>query len=261
MIEPELRLEFIIPTVLLIAWLQYFIAQLMHEAVHQFFARKDLRSFMAALLTAYPIGISRLYRDVHLAHHRYFTDPVKDLDYHGYAHFPRSKLQMLRWLLWNISGFAAVRQFLYQNSEVKSDARPLELVFIVVVQLVLLGFFAWHGSWWMYFAFWLLPLITLSKSLNTIRLMTEHADPDPDRTAVLRDFDCSMFMKNLVGPVGFGDHARHHQAMSVPFSKLHTVVVDADSLGIPYELYQGHHLQLLFRWFSQLPLTAKASNG
>ncbi|NQX88409.1 MAG: fatty acid desaturase [Halioglobus sp.] len=252
---PELRIEFVIPSVLLIAWLQYFIAQLMHEAVHHQFGRKHVSSFIAALVTAYPIGISRLYRDVHLAHHRYFTDPVKDLDYPGYANFPHSKAQMLRWLLWNISGLAAVRQFFFQNREINTDRRTRELVYVAVVQFALFVFFAWHGEWWMYFVFWILPLITVSKSLNTIRLMTEHADPDPDTVAVLRDFDCPPIIKNFLGPVGFGDHARHHQMMSVPFGELHTVVVDSYSVQVPYELYRGHHLQLLFRWFKRLPLT------
>ncbi len=94
---------------LLIGWLQYVLVQAMHEALHQKMGA-DGSGALPALATAWPVGLTRAYRAVHFAHHRYPGDSEKDPDFVMYGRFPESRGELLKMIAFYFCGVPAVVQ-------------------------------------------------------------------------------------------------------------------------------------------------------
>lgn len=251
-----------------IGWSQFTISNALHEAVHHNLVEKQ-RDWLAALFTAWPIGFTMTYRQVHLDHHRYFGEPARDPDYGTYSQFPDSKLAFTRWLLFNLSGIAAARQFFAQGSR-RSDSRSLRLrlterVGLILVQSVILAVF-WiaFGTPLAYLAFWVLPLVTVAKALSATRTLCEHGDANGSRL-MLRTITGTPLQSAIMGLFGFDYHAEHHLYPTVPFAALprlheqheHAIAADAGRTvpNVVFTVFEGGHMSLLASWLRTLPLT------
>jgi fatty acid desaturase len=215
-----------------IGWLQYCIAQAFHEVLHQKLGRKNWENFVAGLLTSYPIGLTPSYRQLHLAHHRYPGDPVRDPDYPNYSYFPQSKLAMCWHFLRMLLAFPAIFQFLKMRFERNhpqiSDSKPAksgaksgrfgETLTLATTQLLILLSFSLAFNPLYYILLWLLPIVTLVKLMNSIRSLCEHGDPE--KSFVYRSFTATGLNGLLLGVFGFNKHAEHHIYEMVPYQNL-----------------------------------------
>ena len=84
----------------LIGWSQFALSNGLHEALHNNLFNKN-SDLMAAIITAYPIGLTMSYRDVHQAHHKHLGT-ANDPDLNEYINFPTSKLALVFRFLFNL---------------------------------------------------------------------------------------------------------------------------------------------------------------
>jgi len=246
-----------------IGWSQYSLGNGMHEAVHHNLRNKK-SDFLAALLTAYPIGLTVAYRDVHLRHHRYLgTEDDPELSV--YTAFPRTKGALIGRFVWNVSGIPAAAQFLQQRRDATfGGGKPdySEPIKFAVVQLVTASsFWLIFGSVVFYVAFWVLPIMTIGKLLSTTRLLCEHGSPDRDW--VVRTIVASRWQTWLMGAFDFNFHGEHHLFPSVPYARLqglhrrHRAYAEQHPEYRPFagrfEIFDGGYLALVAHWFRVLP--------
>jgi fatty acid desaturase len=210
---------------LAIGWLQYVLVQAMHEAVHQKFRIRGAQSALAALATTWPVGLTRAYRDVHMAHHKYPGDPERDPDWILYGRWPRSRFDFVLRVALYFSGLQAVVQRLGQTSRLErvgpegSGAQSFgrwEIGVVALLQLVLLATFTvvFGLPFYFYFLFWLFPILTVVKGLGYLRILAEHGDPvEP---MAYRSFAASWLRTRFLGPFGFTYHAEHHAHPAIP---------------------------------------------
>jgi fatty acid desaturase len=236
-----------------IGWGQFCLSNGQHEAIHHNFGAPH-RESISMFLTAYPIGLTRAYRQVHFNHHRYFGDAVRDPDYGNYANFPASKLALLKRLLINVSGFIALRQFLRQET---GQSSRFDVAQLVVVQLIILALFSMVTSPLYYCIFWLLPIITIARCCSFMRTFCEHANEISGEEFTYRSINGSTLQTLVLGMFRFNYHAEHHLYPSVPYPHLpRTSQIILQRAGPDqriYEIYNGGYLGLLFHWSKSLP--------
>jgi fatty acid desaturase len=247
-----------------IGWAQYSLGNGLHEAVHHNLRnRKSDR--LASLVTAYPIGLTMAYREVHLKHHRYLGTE-RDPELHVYTHFPETRIELLGRLIWFSSGIPAVRQFLEQQQRAAASGNGkrnyFEPIAFACVQLVIAGLF-WlvYGNPLYYVVFWALPIATVGKLLSTTRLLCEHGSPT--RHWVVRTIDGSRWQTWLMGAFDFNYHGEHHLFPSVPYAQLQRLhrVHRSYFEGHPeyrpfegrFEFFDRGYVALLVHWFRVLP--------
>ena len=127
-----------------------------------------------------------------------------------------------------------------------------ELKGVAIMQLVLFGLFAVLGRWELYFLLWIVPLLTVAKSLTHFRNVVEHAqvrdvggDPTLSR---LRTILCSRFEAFFFAPMNFNYHAEHHFYMGIPYHQLprcHELLSSQQSYLDVVEVERGY-LRFLF---------------
>ena len=253
-----------------IGWSQFCLNHALHEALHKNFGKKH-NEFLAALITAYPIGFTMGYRRIHLDHHRYFGDKDNDPDYGGYCNFPKSKMQFLGRLLYNISGIPAVLQFFKEHTSPKKKEERAEkekeathvlfklaAVHLVILSLFILIFMKVHllAGFFSYGFFWVLPLVTVAKFCNSTRLLCEHGSPK--NQLVYRTITGNFFQTQSLGAFKFYYHGEHHIKPNIPYTKLkdakETLNLNVKNKNIVYEEYNHGYLSLLIKWFREVPL-------
>jgi fatty acid desaturase len=264
--RPAVSVPLSILAFLLIGWAQFSLGNGMHEAVHHNLRnRKSDR--LAAILTAYPIGLTMNYRKVHLLHHRHLGTDL-DPDLGVYVGFPSTKLELLRWLLWSGCGIPAALQFvslmLERQPKDLAGRGGSELFWFVGVQLViLLAFVAAFGNPVYYVVFWILPIMTIGKLLSGTRTLCEHSSP---HGWVVRTITGSRWQTWVMGAFDFNFHGEHHLYPSVPYANLqrlhqrHEQYRQAHPEYRPFEgrfeVFEGGYLALLAHWFRTLPWRA-----
>jgi len=247
---------------LIIGWSQYTLVQALHEAVHQTGGKRPLGRALVMIALAYAVGLTRQFGDQHSAHHKYFGDPVQDPDYSGFAVVPGSKFAMLGWLLMNLSGVSAIKDFLRKSVESGTENSVKfmgDLLRLGLVQSMIFVMFSviFHPVY--YFVFWILPVATLGKLFTAIRLLCEHGSRR--HPFVLRSFAGNALQRNLFGSFGLARHAEHHLWPSIPMQSLplaatHLRAAISDDLShaeIPCEIHPGGHFGVLLAWFRDLP--------
>ncbi len=210
----------IVPAFLLVSALQHALSILQHEAVHGLLYRNHrLNDFIGAWLLSYPIGFSMDYRLTHFAHHRLLGE-AGDPDLANYLPFPADRKVMMRKALYEFMGLGAIRQFF--GPSVNSSGARSRLFQIVVTQAVIFFGFYSAGQPLMYFALWLLPLVTLTKGFAQFRNLAEHLiRPNaPGVNERLRTFQSSFLERFFFAPLNFNCHAEHHWYTSVPYYRL-----------------------------------------
>jgi fatty acid desaturase len=237
-----------------IAWCQFSLTNGQHEALHRNFGKKQ-NDTLAALLTAYPIGMTMCYRDVHLSHHRYFGDPALDPDYAAYAYFPKSKFQFLTRLLKYSCGVVTIKQFFTQKAPTAECDKRREIGMLVLTQLAIASLFSVFLSPLDYVLFWILPIVTLGKLFSSTRTLCEHAKPGG---FTLRTITGNSIQTMILGMFHFNFHAEHHLYPRIPYTKLADAQrVLADRIvqrNQDREVYDGGYINLLVHWFWMLPL-------
>lgn len=253
-----------------IGWGQFALSNGLHEALHRNFGNRRSDRW-AALLLAYPLGLTMSYRRVHDLHHRYVGSD-RDPDLPKYWRFPRTKGRLALRILASGSGVPALTQFLHLTFGKVArgnlipgapGARPLhELPRLAAVQAVILGaVWVTLGNPILYLVFWVLPLMTVAKFLTTLRVLCEHGSPDQE--FVYRSLAGRSWQSWVLGSFDFNYHAEHHLYPSVPYAhleRLHQRHQD-HRLAHPdyrpfdgrYERYEGSYLDLLVFWFRTLP--------
>ena len=257
-----------LPLFIMIGWLQYAIVQAMHEAIHQVSKRSKYQIFLADLLLFYAVGLKPSYRRIHWEHHKFFGSMEHDPDAVVYRRFPHSKCQLLSNLILNFFGLMAVVQLFRQHFNFQSKVAAKhhrkkhsgelnQLLILCLVQLTIAGIISLYSSWLDYVLFWLLPLLTLVKTLSYIRVLAEHGDDK--NTHALRSFSGSWAARYLFGPFGFAFHAEHHWFPNVPYYKLPQLSAQIKTTGaVPkqgdaLEHLSYSHAYLIYLWFCQLP--------
>jgi len=238
-----------------IGWCQFALSNALHEALHNNFGKKQ-NNLIASILCAYPIGFMFSYKQIHLDHHKFFGDPIKDPDFNSYNPFPKSKIALLSKLIYNVSGLSAITQFLYKN---KTNKKGNEFINLLITQLLLISFFItlnnnFSEGLFMYVCIWILPLITIAKLLSTIRLLCEHGSLNDQLT--YRTITGSIIQTKILGPFNFHYHSEHHINPWIPYKYLKYSTSFSNKYqddNIIIESYNKGYLQLLLDWVIILP--------
>jgi len=245
-----------------IGWAQYSLGNGLHEAVHHNL-RNETSDRWAALLTAYPVGLTMTYREVHLKHHQHLGTG-SDPEFSAYTSFPPTKRALMSRFLWFVSGIPAARQFveLQWNAATRQKRSYADFICFISVQLGLIWLFWWvYGNPLYYIAFWALPIATVGKLLSTTRVLCEHGSPTRDW--VVRTIDGSRWQTWVMGAFDFNYHGEHHLWPSVPQAQLcrlhhlHRAYFEQHPEYQPFEgrfeFFSGGYLALLAHWFRVLP--------
>ena len=238
---------------ILIGIFQHHLLIIQHEALHFFLFNSRALNNLVGRFVSYLIGFTMKYRKHHFSHHRTLGQ-IGDPDYDNYRKASMSRYEVVKILFFNLTGFAAVRQFLSQSKP--ETALPgsaekhfdFEVFGIVVTQAALLLLNFYLGHWEYYFLFWLLPLVTLTKTLTNFRNLAEHilrkeSGDGRCKETRLRTILCGPIEQFLFAPMNFNYHAEHHLFLSVPYQnlpRLHQRLREAPEYSIYVDLQKGY---------------------
>lgn len=267
-VDPGINITFALSSPVawaIIGWCQFAMFNALHEGLHNRFGAPH-RNLACFALTAYPVGFDESYRRVHLDHHKFFGEPLRDPDFPNYSDFPRSKRAFVLRLFLNLCGWFALLQFLgLRQKPIRNDAgggaskAPRHLIKVTLAQGILLVAFATTIGWFYYFWLWLAPLLTFGKFFTSTRTFCEHGSPD--NRPVIRTITGSFLEEKLFGIFCFNYHAEHHHRVGIPYHLLdraHSRLgseLQAVSNGsqVRYEHYDRGYVHLLLEWFTALP--------
>lgn len=243
---------------MLIGSRQMGLAILMHDAAHGvLFNTKRLNEFAGSWLCGYPVFADMVaYRHYHLKHHR-TTQQADDPDLILSAPFPITPKSFLRKVFRDLTGQSALRQrstqiiMSFKEGHAAADAEGAVQAFgtpslwrPVIVNAGMLALFAASGFWWLYFALWLVPLITWFQLVLRIRNIGEHAvvpdNDDPLRNA--RTTRANLVERVFLAPYWVNFHVEHHLHMYIPCWQLpraHQAMLKA-GLGEKMEIQPGY---------------------
>jgi len=215
---------------LLIGGLQHHLLILQHETLHYILFTSRRANEIVGHVSSWLIGFRLDYRAIHLRHHKALGE-AGDPDLANYVNYPNRAGYVLMDLLRNISGLAAVRQFFAQRGADRAEGPAAGeghgivrgFLGLLSTQLVLFGALSFTLSWWHYPLFWLLPLVTVTKTLAHFRNVVEHArtrDIRNPEIARLRTILCNPLEAFFFAPLAFNYHAEHHLYTSIPYWQL-----------------------------------------
>lgn len=204
-----------------------------HESSHfSLFRNRTLNDLWATLFFAGPIGMSvKKYRRFHMTHHTYLATP-KDLDRFAFNVDIRGKRNLIRTLLRGllcIDGYhIAIKKYLVAPTDVPTDSAGNSIFYFIIFNTILLICCVYGGRWYLYFLFWVYPILGVAVTVNTIRSIGEHqpnrfpgvASADQNITQIIRTTTPGLLEKWLMFQANFNYHFEHHLYPSVPASKL-----------------------------------------
>tara|TARA_B100001778_G_scaffold301733_1_gene277932 strand:- start:72 stop:1019 length:948 start_codon:yes stop_codon:yes gene_type:complete len=223
--------------VILIGGRQLGLAILMHEGAHGLINNKaKSNDFISQWLCAFPVWLDTYgYRHYHLSHHRH-TQKEEDPDIGLSKPFPVSKKSFSRKVMRDLFGISGSQQRyelifnILLNKEVTKETvknitgfkSKSTLGGILLSNIAIFLIMSLLGSWWFYFAFWLLPLFTFYQLFLRIRNIAEHAGviTDCDDFNNARTTYANILERALVAPYYVNYHLEHHLLMFVPCYKL-----------------------------------------
>ena len=238
LIEPRLGYWSLVPYLFValgIASRQHCLLALMHDATHYRLSKnRAWNDFVSDMFCAFPIGLStELYRREHLLHHQY-TSTDEDPNWVGMQshedwHWPKDHLQALRLFICDLTGLAAHKTllFLFMWSPLQATInkklvlQPIErwrLVAFVTSAVVVLSVF---HLWWIAFAFWFVPMVSILGALLRLRSVAEHSVVAQEHALnTTRHVEASWIERLTLAPVNVNYHLAHHLYPSVPFYNL-----------------------------------------
>ena len=242
----------------LIAGRQLGLAILMHEGAHGLIANNvKFNNYISQFFCAFPMAVDTYdYRHYHLKHHRH-TQTEDDPDLVLSKPFPITKSSFIRKMLRDLSGITGIKQRFqsiqktFDNDSLKVDGKEISgfkskttLRGILLSQLLIFISMSIVGSWWYYFAFWLVPALTIFQFFYRIRNIAEHAvvPNNCDDFNNARTTRASFIERCFVAPYYVNYHLEHHLFMFVPCYKLkhaHNLLV-AKKYTDRMEIKQGY---------------------
>jgi len=234
-----------IGAVLIIGGRQLGLAILMHDGAHGLlFKNQKLNAVIGQYLCAYPIGANMpSYRKYHLVHHLK-TQQENDPDLQLSAPFPITRKSLYRKVFRDLSGQTGFKLRIGQLiMTIKNRTAPAvdgDQAFAVnniigpyLANLALFLVCFLSGYWWVYFAFWILPLFTVFQLFIRIRNIAEHAltshDDNPLQHA--RTTKANWLARAFVAPYWVNYHVEHHAYMYVPCWQLKSLHRAMDRAG------------------------------
>lgn len=219
--------------VMLIGARQLGLAILMHDGAHgNLTENPKLNMFLSQWLCAYPMGAETMaYRRYHLQHHMN-TQQENDPDLILSAPFPITKKSFRRKMIRDLTGQTGYQQrksqimnalaLGKQGKEMSAKERALhywnKLGRATLAQAILFAILAVSGHWYLYFALWVLPLLTWHMAITRVRNIAEHAmvpdNDDPFRQA--RTTLAGPLARAFIAPYWVNYHVEHHLLMWVP---------------------------------------------
>ena len=250
----------------LISFFQYLLIQALHEAWHFYFKNKLLSLFFLS----YPLLLNSNARKNHFAHHKYFGQENLDPDY---IPLPKSKKEFINYILISFTGYYAFKRFLFlmkinkvESGEKKNNIFDLKKLFnsdnfsFLIVQIIFISFFYLIGlNLFFYIFLWFVPLITLTRVINCLRLMSEHSLGYNEN--FYRSFENNDLITKFFGAYGFDRHAEHHLVPYLKHTDLYLVsnkikntsLNSSDSENqLIIEFSKKNHLQVLFDYYKKL---------
>jgi fatty acid desaturase len=219
-----------------IAGRQLGLAILMHEGAHGLIANNiKLNNYISQFFCAFPMAVDTYdYRHYHLKHHRH-TQTEDDPDLVLSKPFPITMSSFIRKMLRDLSGITGIKQRYqsikktFDNDTLKVDGKEISgfkskttLRGILLSQFLIFISMSIVGSWWYYFAFWLVPALTIFQFFYRIRNIAEHAvvPNDCDDFNNARTTHVSFIERCFVAPYYVNYHLEHHLFMFIPCYKL-----------------------------------------
>ncbi|MGP6087821.1 fatty acid desaturase family protein [Antarctobacter jejuensis] len=214
------------------------LAILMHEAAHNaLFKSRRLNEFAGAWLCGAPILADLgAYRHYHLMHHRH-TQTENDPDLRLSKPFPTTRASLRRKLIRDITGQTGIKQRAAQilfslrlvGETEGVSSQDLAQAFngpvlrrALVANGVLFALFWGMVGWWLWFALWLLPLLTWFQLVLRIRNIAEHGvvefSDNPLRNT--RTTLAGPLERLFLAPYWVNYHLEHHLVMHVPAHNL-----------------------------------------
>jgi fatty acid desaturase len=206
---------------------------LMHDAAHGALGNSRwVNHGLAQWACAFPtLGDTTLYRPYHLKHHAH-TLGEDDPDTILTGHYPISRGSLRRKLWRDVSGqtgFAQRKQQLRDALGAGTWGLPrrwqhfwAKLGPQALTNLLLLGLALLAGHAWVYFALWLLPLLTWQQLVLRLRNIAEHAvvRGADDAFGNARTTLANPLERVFVAPYWVNYHLEHHLLMWVPCYRL-----------------------------------------
>lgn len=241
--------------IVVIAGFQHQLSIIQHEANHfLLFKNRKWNEFFGSL-SAFSIGFTMAYREIHLHHHRELgsdTDP----DLPNYQPFPLTKAQFALDLLLLLTGTKAIIQFIKQMfvKKTKTRAKKMDrgLIGVILTQLAIAAAFWWSGHWTGYLILWLLPLVTLAKTFTYLRNVSEHTisgEAHANEMHRMRTILCGPIEQFLFAPMYFNYHAEHHLYPGIPYynlPKAHEILSQHPEYNSQIEIYPYGYVRFLF---------------
>jgi len=221
--------------------------------VHRKLLPERLRWVLSSIL-AWPAQLrSALYESQHLAHHRALgTDGDTEMHKHGIdTAFKR--------LVYATPALVVFRALFYRNLIVKQQTRPAHggqrrarwergtryVLFAAAFASLFLD--------WRFLVFgYLLPYVTVTPLLNTIRIVLEHFDLDPANPLWVGTFYRTGPITRVMYWWGTGDaHLVHHYYANIPFYRMPEALRLMRPIMLRAGVYEHRSLVALLKdWFS-----------
>ena len=219
-----------------IAGRQLGLAILMHEGAHGLIVNNvRFNNYISQFFCAFPMAVDTYdYRHYHLKHHRH-TQTEDDPDLVLSKPFPITKSSFIRKMLRDLTGITGIKQRYqsiqktFDNDTLKVDGKEISgfkskatLRGIFSSQLLIFISMSIVGNWWYYFAFWIVPALTIFQFFYRIRNIAEHAvvPNDCDDFNNARTTNASFIERCFVAPYYVNYHLEHHLFMFIPCYKL-----------------------------------------
>ncbi len=223
---------------LAMAALQHRCNIIQHEAIHRLlFSNRFLNDLIGHYFFGASILTPATYRLYHFKHHRELGRE-SDPDFPGYTRFPDTRWGVIRFILENLIGLGVLSRFVAETRSAisrKPDVRAYHerrgwtsalkaWSCVGLVQGLLLWLFvASRGTVQEFLVFWVLPEVTLTRTLMAIRLMGEHTtrgEGYPPETRYLVTLPSNWLERIFFAPLAFNYHAEHHLFPATPWHRL-----------------------------------------
>jgi fatty acid desaturase len=212
-----------------IAGRQHALNNMVHEGSHYLLARdKELNDLISDVFFAAPHLISTAgYRAKHLPHHQHLGHPPEDGEFKARFLFRGSRAFWRS--LWILLGGSSLLTAAEYGQGIASNLRVKTLIVLTNGLLLL---YCWMlGSAWAYLYLWLLPLLTLTGYLATLRVVAEHQPvsyarlptedfDSPLEPPLTRSIPAGRVARFFLAPLNFCYHFEHHAFPAVPYTSL-----------------------------------------
>lgn len=208
---------------IIVAGIQHRIYMIQHECTHYNLFNNRLLNSIIGSIFSYLIFFKWNYRFTHLKHHK-SLGTLEDPDSHNYINYPANRTFFLKDITSHLIGISAIKQFLHQsvlNDKTLKKINPKEFIFLFCVQLILFFiFYSINISY--YLLFWILPLLTLTKTLTHLRNIAEHIQLSDSFGSYsrYRTIYPNFLEAFFLSPLNFNFHAEHHLFPKVCFHEL-----------------------------------------